>query len=60
MAKQILAFPEQHLQEVCRVLRAGINIETVSDECREGLESWLLEMEDEIPESVEDEGDPDA
>jgi hypothetical protein len=46
MAKEVLYVPEESLEEVIRVLRAGLKVETVSEETREQLTKWCDEEEE--------------
>ena len=40
MAKEILAVPEEYLEEVIRVIRAGLVIASACDVVREQLTKW--------------------
>lgn len=46
MAKEILVVPEECLEEVIKVIRAGLEHVEVSEEVRENLVSWCLDEED--------------
>jgi len=48
MATEVLAVPEEHLDEVIEVLRAGLDVlgKKVSRETRQRLEEWCSEEED--------------
>lgn len=46
MATEMLYVPEENLQEVIMVIRAGLNEVAVSDEVAEGLESWCESEEE--------------
>ena len=45
MAKEILAVPEEHLEEVILVLRTGLKTAKVSKEVHERLSRWCDEEE---------------
>lgn len=47
MAKEILSVPEEHLADVIKVIRAGLqhNTEVIDDEVDEQLTTWCCEME---------------
>ena len=44
MAKEILAVPEEDLEEVIQIIEAGLKAKKkVSEDVRNGLEDWCLE-----------------
>lgn len=46
MASEILAVPEERVLEVIKVLRAGLHQVEVSEDTRNGIESWCEEYEE--------------
>jgi len=47
MGKETLAIPEEYVKEVIQVIRGGLDVITVSEEVRDGLNIWCDNMEDE-------------
>lgn len=45
MANEVLSIPEESLEEVIRVIRAGLKTEPVSDEVRAYLAEWCDDEE---------------
>lgn len=47
MAREVLSVPEEHLQEVIRVIRYGLNVAgtSISIETHEQLKKWCEEEE---------------
>jgi hypothetical protein len=46
MGMEIMTIPEELLDEVVEVLRAGLDQVDVSEECLELLEEWILQTEE--------------
>lgn len=46
MGSEILAVPEERVLEVIKVLRAGLHQVEVSEDTRDGIESWCKECEE--------------
>lgn len=56
MASETLAVPEEHLPEVVRVIRAGLNNTPTSPKVNHSLGKWCDEMEEYLNETgVQDE-----
>lgn len=46
MGSEIFAVPEERVLEVIKVLRAGLHQVEVSEDTRDGIESWCEEYEE--------------
>lgn len=46
MSSEILAVPEEDLEDVIYVIRAGLNEVVVAEHVVEGLENWCVEQEE--------------
>lgn len=58
MATEILSIPEEHLDEVCEVLRLGLrNHPKVSPAVRAHLLEWVTETEAYIAKGEDDDGE---
>lgn len=54
MAKEILAVPEEYLQEVINVIRAGLKVTKVSSSTKHNLKKWCDEEEEYLNEENEE------
>lgn len=54
MAKEILAVPEEYLQEVINVIRAGLKVTKVSGDVKYNLKKWCNEEEEYLKENNEE------
>jgi hypothetical protein len=61
MAREVLAVPEQHLEDFIKVIRAGLSHTDVDEEVREQLTDWCDDEEAHLQELAEDsDAEPDA
>lgn len=61
MSKEILAIPEEHLAEFCKVLRTGIECSSsINIEHKQGLEEWLDETEEYVQRMADEEAEDET